>query len=208
MTESLNQEPEKENRVQEPQKNPPTHSENIWVETLKTIATAIVLAIGIRTFVAEARYIPSESMVPTLEVNDRLIIEKISYHFHNPQRGDIVVFNPPQTALICYEKNGQDPPPKIKDAYIKRVIGLPGDIVEVKNQKVYVNNQPLTESYIANAPIYDFEPEKVPANSYFVLGDNRNSSCDSHLWGFVPKGNLIGRAVVRFWPLNRIGGLN
>jgi signal peptidase I len=172
--------------------------ENIFVELAKTLATAFILAFGIRTFVAEARYIPSESMLPTLEVNDRLIIEKISYHFKAPQRGDVVVFNPTKT---LQEQN-------FKDAFIKRVIGLPGEKVEVKNGTVFVNGQPLAEKYIEEEPNYNYGPVEVPDNQYLVLGDNRNNSYDSHYWGFVPRENLIGKAAVRFWPPNRIGDLS
>ncbi|NEO28176.1 MAG: signal peptidase I [Kamptonema sp. SIO4C4] len=109
------------------------------VEALKTIALSAVLAVGIRQFVAEARYIPSESMLPTLEVNDRLMIEKISYRFHDPQRGDIVVFNPTEA---LEQRN-------FRDAFIKRVVGLPGETVSLKAGKVYIDGEPLEEDYIA-----------------------------------------------------------
>ena len=171
--------------------------ENSIIEIIKTLATASVLAFGIRTFVAEARYIPSSSMEPTLEINDRLIIEKISYRLRSPQRGDVVVFSPPKTL----QQQG------FKVAFIKRVIGLPGDKVEVKGGKVYVNDQALRENYIEEAPEYKYGPAKVPEGEYLVLGDNRNNSSDSHVWGFVPRKNLIGRAGIRFWPPNRLGGL-
>lgn len=176
--------------------------QNGWIEAAKTVGLSLVLAFGIRTFIAEARYIPSESMLPTLEINDRLIVEKISYHFTKPTRGDIVVFHPPNEAIIC----SPNQPLPIKDAYIKRVIGLPGEKVEVKDGKVRVNEKPLSENYIKDAPNYPLPPITVPQGSYLVLGDNRNQSCDSHVWGFVPEGNIIGKAVVRFWPLNRLEG--
>lgn len=172
--------------------------ENPVVEIVKTLATAFILAIGIRTLVAEARYIPSSSMEPTLEINDRLIIEKISYRFKTPQRGDVVVFSPTDTLK---EQN-------FKDAFIKRVIGLPGETIEVKGGKVYVNGQPIREKYIEEAPEYSYGPETVPEDQYLVLGDNRNNSYDSHYWGFVPRKNLIGRAIVRFWPFERLGSLD
>lgn len=174
-----------------------TKQENPWVEGLKTIGVSIVLALGIRTFVAEARYIPSGSMLPTLEINDRLIIEKITYLFHDPQRGDIIVFMPP-------EKLGES---SFKDAFIKRVIGLPGETIEVINGKVLINGNPLPENYIESPPDYQWGPETVPPNSFLVLGDNRNNSFDSHFWGYVPRQNIIGRAAVRFWPPNRAGGI-
>lgn len=95
-----------------------------------------------------------------------------------------------------------------QEAFIKRVIGIPGDVVEVKNNAVYVNGQKLNEKYILNPPEYDYPPTKVPPGQYLVLGDNRNNSYDSHYWGFVPLKNLIGRAAVRFWPPDRLGTLN
>jgi signal peptidase I len=186
MTRAQNRDPEKQS-VQKP--------ENPWVEGFKTIGLSVFLAIGIRSFVAEARYIPSGSMEPTLQINDRLIIDKISYNFRQPQRGDIVVFSPTDALK---QQN-------FKDAFIKRVIGLPGETVEVKGGRVYVNDQALREQYIEEEPEYSYGPVTVPEDNYLVLGDNRNNSYDSHYWGFVPRDKIIGRAIVRFWPLNRVG---
>jgi signal peptidase I len=174
--------------------------ENPWLEAAKTIGLSLFLALGIRQFVAEARYIPSESMVPTLEINDRLIVEKISYLVNPPQREDIIVFWPNDRL--------RQQQPKLKDAFIKRLIGLPGEKVEVKGGKVYINDQPLREKYIEAEPDYEWGPEIVPENSYLVLGDNRNNSYDSHFWGYVPRQNIIGRAAFRFWPPNRIGNVD
>ena len=182
----------------------PAPVENPWLETGKTILLSVFLAVGIRGLVAEARYIPSGSMLPTLQINDRLIIDKVSYRFTNPVRGDIVVFNP--TAELERQK--------FHDAFIKRVIGLPGDRVEVKAGKVYVNDQVLTEKYLDEAPQYNWKSTEltpdgiVPEGHYLVLGDNRNNSYDSHYWGFVPKDKIVGKAVVRFWPINRAGGID
>lgn len=167
-------------------------------EGLKTISLSLILALGIRTFVAEARYIPSGSMEPTLQINDKLIIDKISYDFSSPKRGDIIVFNP--TKKLTLEN--------FHDAFIKRVIGLSGEKVAVKNGKVYINNVPLQENYLEAKPDYQWGPVVVPADSYLVLGDNRNNSYDSHYWGFVPRNKIVGRAILRFWPLNRIGEIN
>ena len=172
--------------------------ENVWSETIKTLGVSLFLAFGIRTFIAEARYIPSGSMLPTLQINDRLVIDKLSYDFTDPKQGDIVVFNP-TSALEAQNYH---------EAFIKRIIGLPGDKVAVRNGKVYVNNVPLTENYLEAPPNYQWGSVIVPANSYLVLGDNRNNSYDSHYWGFVPRQNIIGKAAFRFWPLNRIGGID
>ncbi|MBD2211925.1 signal peptidase I [Nostoc linckia FACHB-104] len=180
------------------QNHSPSRKENIWLEGITTLGLSLVLALGIRTFVAEARYVPSGSMEPTIQPNDRLIIDKISYDFSNPNRGDIVVFNP--TKILRSEH--------YNEAFIKRVIGLPGEKVEVKNGRVYINDSPLKENYIEATPNYQWGPVIVPANSYLVLGDNRNDSYDSHYWGFVPRHNIIGKAVFRFFPFNSIGEFN
>jgi signal peptidase I len=175
--------------------------ENPWIETGKTIFLSIFLAVGIQSFVARSYYIPSGSMLPTLQINDRLIVDKLSYRFSNPVRGDIVVFDPP--AKLGF-----------KDAFIKRVIGLPGDRVEVKNGKVYVNDKALSEKYIEEAPNYTWSSTSltpdgiVPEGHYLVLGDNRNNSYDGHYWGFIPKDRIVGKAVVRFWPIDRAGGID
>jgi signal peptidase I len=196
MTRSLDQKPGKTTQPQ---------PENFWIELGKTLGTAFVLAILIRTFVAEARYIPSSSMENTLQINDRLIINKFIYRFHDPKRGDIAVFMAPKSAGKACQKINTAP----KDAYIKRVIGLPGDKVEVNTKhQVLINNQVLTEQYIKEPPDYSFDPIIVPPNSYLMLGDNRNNSCDGHLWGFLPRENFIGPAVFLFWPLNRLGMIN
>jgi signal peptidase I len=175
----------------------------------------------IRTYVAEARYIPTGSMLPTLQINDRLIIDKWSYRFQEPQRGDLIVFMPPERAGICVSSSYIPDPsdswsnlptdktkpsnPKLQNPFIQRIIGLPGDKVEVKREQVYINNKTFQEKYIAEAPFYEFGPVTVPAKSYLVLGDNRNNSCDSHFWGPVPRENIIGKATKRYWPPKRIG---
>ena len=171
---------------------------NIKENTL-TMGIAIVIALVIRIFIAEPRYIPSESMYPTLFIGDRLVIEKVSYNFNSVQRGDIIVFQPPpQLQVQGYEPN---------QAFIKRAIATAGETVKVEDGIVYVNDRPLTENYIAQLPNYNLIPVTVPEGKLFVMGDNRNNSNDSHIWGFLPENNIIGRAVFRFWPLNRIGSV-
>lgn len=155
----------------------------------------LFLSFSLKTFVVEARYIPSSAMIPTLNVQDRLIVDKLVYHFSLPQRRDVVVFKPTE----ALEQQG------FGDPLIKRIIGLPGESLEVKAGKVYINDQPLQEDYIANPPEYQYGPVKVPPRSYFVLGDNRNNSFDSHYWGFLPEDYIIGKATKIFWPPRRSG---
>ncbi len=186
---------------------------NLAKEYLPTLAVAGMIVFGVRTFIAEPRYIPSSSMEPTLQINDRLIIEKISYKFRKPERGEVLVFNPPAVKAV--------PDPSL--VYIKRLIGLPGDRISIREGKVFINNQPLTEPYIREAPDYTlptadpaecqacFVPNEVnqngknlsftvPPNTYWMMGDNRNNSLDSHAWGFLPEQNIVGRASFRYWP--------
>ena len=192
---------EKNNLGTKVAENPPeTWWQKAWksgFENLQIVIIALSLAIVIRASIAEPRYIPSDSMVPTLHVGDRVVVEKISYHLQPPKTGDIVVFAPPEQ--LQEQGFTQD------QAFIKRIIGLPGQTVAVKKGLVYLNDQPLVEKYIAEPPQYQWGPYRVPENEYFVMGDNRNNSNDSSRWGFLPKQNIIGRAVVRFWPLERIG---
>lgn len=166
-------------------------------EALKISGAGLLLALGVHTFIAESRYISSHSMEPTLQVNDRLLVDKVTYHFGPPKRNDLIVFNPPNVLL----KQG------IRGGIIKRVIGLPGERVEVKGGQVYLNQRPLQEEYLAAKPKYTWGPQVVPHNSYLVLGDNRNQSYDSHYWGYVPRDRIVGQAVVRYWPLPRAGVL-
>ncbi len=170
-----------------------------WGETIQILVLALALAFFIRTFVAEPRYIPSESMLPTLEIGDRLIVEKLSYYSHPPHSGDIIVFAPPPQ--LQEQGYGED------QAFIKRIIGLPGDTVAVTNGRVSVNGNVPIESYIADRPNYDMSPMVVPPGQLFVMGDNRNNSNDSHVWGFLPQANIVGHACFRFWPLERFGGV-
>jgi signal peptidase I len=139
----------------------------------------------------EVRYLPAGSMRPTLQITDRLLIDKTSST--GLKRGDIVFFSPTD---ILEKQNFHFP-------FIKRIIGLPGETIEVKQRRIYVNNQPLQESYIADPPQYQWGPDKIPADSYFVLGDVRNNSYDSHYWGFVPRSKIIGKAIAILYPFDR-----
>ncbi len=157
------------------------------LETLQTIVLAIVLYFLIDTVVARVR-VDNISMLPTLQPGEFLLVDRISYRFKELNHGDIVIFHFPQNP---------------SEDYIKRLIGLPGDTVKIANGEVYVNGHQLTEPYLSGAPDYEGE-WVVPEGAFFVLGDNRNQSSDSHSWGFVPKENLIGKALVVYWPIKEM----
>jgi len=178
-----------------------------WMRDLvRDLLLLVVFVFAFRAVVAEANWIPTSSMVPTLAENDKIIVDKISLNWREIQRGDIITFFPPENSGIPLEGR--------KVRFIKRAIGLPGETVEVRRgDGVYVNGEKLVEPYVRgyphgnSRPNYDWGPKDVPAGQYFLLGDNRNGSQDSHVWDnpFVPEGNIIGRAVFRYWPLLRIG---
>jgi len=145
--------------------------------------------------------IPSESMLPTLQVGDKVFVNKADSY--SPKLGDLVVFKEPKSAIVLQSEADK----KKQRFFIKRVIGEPGQIVRVSDKLVYINDQPLQENYLAETPVYQWGPEQVPAQSYFVLGDNRNNSFDSHVWGFLPKDLIVGRAYKIYLPPARIQSL-
>lgn len=156
---------------------------------ISIIIIAFILAMLIRTFIVEPRMVPSESMVPTIKVGDRLLVNKFVYYFKKPARGDIVVFKPPASLNAKYD-------------YVKRVIGLPGDKVEIKDNKLYINGKEMKEPYVKEPMIGDFGPVTVPANSLLVLGDNRNNSLDSRFWSsWLTQDRLVGKAFCIYWPI-------
>jgi signal peptidase I len=142
--------------------------------------------------------VPSESMVPTLQVGDRTFVSRDL--LYQPQFKDIVVFKAPPEAIVTLEAEPET-------LFVKRVIGLPGQTVEVRAGKVWIDNQPLAEEYISVIIGYQWGPELVPPESYFVLGDNRNASGDSHVWGFLPREDIIGEAYKIYWPMDRVRSL-
>lgn len=170
-------------------KFPRTKKEKL-LEWIDPIIVAAVIALFLITFVMRTFWIPSGSMKPTLTVHDYILVNKLVYRLHPPQRKDVIVFKPP----LRDEK---------KD-YIKRIIGLGGESLQVADGKVFINKTPLEEPYINEKPDYTFGPVKIPQESYFVMGDNRNDSDDSHIWGFLPKKNIEGKAILIFWPPPRI----
>lgn len=145
--------------------------------------------------------IPSKSMLPTLQVGDRIFVHKSNHY--TPHRGDLVVFRVPKAARLLEGKTIKNK----AEFYIKRVIGEPGQIIRITKGVVSIDNQPLKEPYITEPPAYESGPLIIPANSYFVMGDNRNNSFDSHIWGFLEEPYIIGQAYKIYWPPQRIQSL-
>jgi signal peptidase I len=164
-------------------------------EWLILVAASLAVALFVRGFLIQAFYIPSESMVPTLVKNDRVLVNKLSYKLHDVHRGDIVVFTAPPGAATA----------QVKDL-IKRVIGLPGETIEGRNGTVFINDKPLDEPYLPpDVRSRDFPPEKVPPDHVWVLGDNRQDSRDSTFFKSIDEHSIVGRAFVKIWPLNDLG---
>ena len=169
----------------------------VFVEWVTIIALALGVALLVRATVVQTFFIPTPSMVPTLKIHDRLLVDKVTLRTRDVRRGDIVVFERPETFTDT----------TIKDL-IKRVIGLPGETVEGKNGAVWVNGERLREPYIvAGVTTSDFAPVRVAVDNYFVMGDNRPDSFDSRFWGTVEREKIIGRALIRVWPPTRIGSI-
>jgi signal peptidase I len=179
------------------------------------IIMAFVLALVIKTFLVQAFYIPSGSMEPTLVPGDRVLVLKVPYYFHDPRRGDIVVFEDPDPSgepdrgLVggifhwMFEGLGVQRPDS--EDFIKRVIGTPGDVVHARDGVVYVNDEPIDEPYLTQ-PTEDFSRDTVPPGRLFVMGDNRGNSLDSRFsLGFVPIDKVVGKAEVVIWPPGDLG---
>ena len=149
-----------------------------------------VLALFVRPLVIETDVVTSDSMIPTLLVGDHIFVNKLAYKHREPRHGEIVLFTFPSTE-----------PGASEDILVKRVIGLPGDVIEVRDGSLYRNDQQISEPYIREPMQYALARLRVPEGKLFVLGDNRNVSDDSSIWGFLDRGRLIGRVTIRFWPL-------
>ena len=187
------------------------------------IIVALVIALLIKTFVVQSFYIPSGSMEPTLHgcpgcTGDRILVSKIPYYFHDPRRGDIIVFEDPNPkkapdrgvvgGFVHWLFQGLGVQKSQNEDFVKRVIGSPGDVVSAKGGKVYVNDQAVDEPYLT-VRTADFGPTTVPPGSLFVMGDNRGNSLDSRFGlGFIPIDKVIGKAAVIIWPPSRIGLLH
>jgi signal peptidase I len=179
----------------------------VLLQAAVVVALAVVIAIVLRTFVVGTYLIPSGSMEPTLRINDRILVDKLSYHLHGIHRGDIVVFSTPPA-----ENCGG---PRVADL-VKRVIGLPGETVSLSDGQVYIDGKLLAEPWFAtgteppttpgpSSELYALRhPFKVPADHVYVMGDNRTVSCDSRYWGPIIESSIVGKVDLRFWPLSRI----
>jgi len=177
------------------------------------IATAMIIAFAIKSLVAQAFFIPSGSMIPQLQVGDRVVVSKIAYRLHDPRRGDIVVFDSPNQVV---PKDDASLPEKVvkgilesvglstpsTEEYIKRVIGLPGEKVEGHDGRVYVDGRELIEPYLPQGPTTrDFSPVTLGEGQLWVMGDNRENSSDSRVFGPIAESTVVGRAFVKVWPL-------
>lgn len=165
-------------------------------EYAEALVVALLLALFIRTFVVQAFRIPSGSMIPTLLVGDQILVDKLAYRFRSPRRDDVIVFRFPKD--------------ETRD-FIKRIVGLPGETLEVRNRKVYINNRLLDDTGFAYHELFDnfripprddFGPVAIPEGKYFVMGDNRENSQDSRFWGFLDADKIIGRAFIIYWSRN------
>ena len=161
-----------------------------FLDFLETIVVSLAVFALVYIFLFQPHQVDGHSMEPNFHNGEYILTDKVSYRLHAPSRGDVVVFHSPQDERVDF---------------IKRIIGLPGETVEIRGGKVYVNGMPLEEEFLRDSPSYVFEPTRVPQGNYFVLGDNRNNSSDSHVWGMVPEENIIGRAWVRYWPPDALG---
>lgn len=168
-----------------------------WViEWAVVLLVAFGVAIGIRTFVVQTFFIPSASMEPTLMIGDRILVDKVSYHLHAVHRGDMVVFGRPP---------GERSSENIQDL-VKRVIGLPNETISSVNGQVYIDGKPLAEPWLPKGTVLGvpIPTLHIPTGEYYVLGDNRSNSQDSRFFGPIPRSLIVGRVVMRIWPLSHI----
>ena len=165
------------------------------LEWIVLVVASLAVALVVRAFLIQAFYIPSESMVPTLHKDDRVLVNKLSYRLHDVHRGDVIVFRAPEGTSTS----------EVKDL-IKRVVGLPGETIEGRAGEIYIDGKPLDEPYLPpEVRSREFPAEKVPPHSFWVLGDNRQDSKDSTFFKAIDEETIVGRAFVRIWPLGDLG---
>ena len=182
----------------------------VALDWIVTIIGAILIVLAIKAWIVNPYRIPTSSMEPTLhcarpgpgcdaKISDRVLADRVSYHFRSPHRGEIVVFNtPPRARSACASSSGSS-------VFVKRLIGLPGETIREKRGFIFINGKKLSENYIQPARRGNDDGKwSVPKGEYFFMGDNRSASCDSRQWGSVPRGNLIGEVFMTYWPPNRL----
>ncbi len=178
---------------------PEVTKEESWWELIRFSIIVLIIAIGVRVFIAQPFIVSGASMVPTFQDKNYLIVDELTYRFSEPARGDVIVFHPPGQQRGVY--------------YIKRIIGLPGETISIVGGKVTITNTEhptgvtLTEPYLQNISSETLAPKILGASEYFVMGDNRPASSDSRVWGTLPRDNIVGRALLRLMPLSKIGAL-
>lgn len=164
---------------------PNSRVRSVLREFVETVLLTLLIYVLVRHFLFENYRVVGHSMTPTLEDEQYLVVNKLVYRLHEPQRGDIIVFHDPRSS---------------DRKLIKRVIGLPGEMLEIKQGQVFINEQQLDEAYLSDLGRYSVPPTPIPADQYFVLGDNRNNSSDSHNWGTLPGNTIVGKAWLSYWP--------
>jgi signal peptidase I len=204
-----------------PDRDPPTRPSR-RVEYPLLVAVAVGVAFVVKTFVAQAFYIPSASMVPELAIGDRVVVSKLAYRLHEPRRGDVVVFDCPPRATCARGGGGGALPLRVlrgvleavglrqpsTEEFVKRVVGLPGERVEARGGTVFVDGRELVEPYLPpGTRTSDFGPVELGEGEYWMMGDNRSNSQDSRFFGPVRRAAMVGRAIVRAWPPSRAGYL-
>jgi signal peptidase I len=178
-----------------PPKRPPSRSRTA-LEWAVVAVVALALAFGMRTFVFQAYYVPSGSMIPTLQVGDRILVQKIFFSPSDVHTGEIVVFHGPAADVVCGSP---------QSILVKRVIGLPGETISSQGNTVYINGKPLAEPWLPSGTQLGraIQKQVIPAGRYFMMGDNRSISCDSRYWGTIPGSSMIGKVLVLWWRFGR-----
>jgi signal peptidase I len=194
-----------------------SHSRRVVVDWIVTIAFAVLIVLGVKAWVVNPYRIPSPSMEPALHCakpepfceadrSDRVLANRFVYHYRDPKRGEIVVFHAPKAAEVACTGG----------IFVKRIIGLPGEVWEERDGYTYIDGRRLVEPYVSaerrdneNKTLFDIPPtrtmRRIPKDMYLMEGDNRTHSCDSRVWGLVPRSSIIGKVFLTYWPIGRIG---